>query len=143
MSLSLPSLPLPWLLPLSLPLPLSSPAASVAATTPTTTPVVVVVRRGAVHCSCLLQEQCPTRRRGGGRRGWGWQQGRRWQLGHRPRLVCQGGRGVSLLQRKGRAGQGDWVPSRTGCYHGNCVPRAMVTMVMGCQRGCFCSVTLL
>ena len=114
------------------------------ATTPTTSPVVVVVGRGAVDCSCLLQEQCPTRRRGGGRRGWGWQQGCRWQLGHRPRLVCQGGRGVSLLQRKGRAEQGDWVPSRTGCYHGNCVPQAMVTMVMGCQSGCFFfSVTVL
>ena len=86
---SLPSLPLPWPLPLPLSLPLSSPAASVvAATMPTTSPIVVVVGRGAVHCSCLLQEQCPTRRRGGGRRGWGWHQGRRWQLGHRPRLVA-------------------------------------------------------
>ena len=40
--------------PLPLPIALASPAASVAAATmPTTPPVVVVVGRGAVHCSCL------------------------------------------------------------------------------------------
>ena len=67
----------------------------------------MVVRGGAVQRPCLLQERRTTLRLSGGRRGWGCKEGRQWQLGHQPRLVCRGGGGggVSLLQRKGRAGR--------------------------------------